>query len=259
MKAKPKMKQRPKSRASAQKKKTLQKKRSMKKTEAEEDNGSGSSPSSEDEETAAIAKLKHLLKPPKLDGVKLFETFWAQFKNCAKHNQWNKRQKLVYLRTSLEEDVANILWDYGEEVTESLSSLTKTLKRRFGGKVQADKYRIETRNRRRKTEESLQSLHVDIRRLAALAFPSLDHQTRETISCDYFLDALADPDFVLKVRERHPEDLDSALRIALQLEVWTKEVDRLRSEKMQEKSEVKRTREVTKTDVAPFARANEAI
>jgi len=175
------------------------------------------------------------------------------------YNQRNKRQKLVCLRNSLEEDVANILWDYREKVTDSLSSLTKTLKRRFGGKAQADKYRIEIRNRRRKTEESLQSLHVDIRRLAALAFPSLDHQTRETISCDYFLDELADPDFALKFRERHPEDLDSAIRIALQLEVWTKDVDRLRCEKTQEKSEVKRTREVTKTEVAPFARANEAL
>jgi len=125
MKAKIKMKSRPKIWASPKKKKTLQKKRSIKKTEAEEVNGSGSSPSSEDEETAAVAKPKHLLKPPKFDGVKPFETFWAQFKNCAENNQWNKQQKLAYLRNSLEEDVANILWDYGEEVTESLSSLTR--------------------------------------------------------------------------------------------------------------------------------------
>jgi len=249
----------PTKKTSPKKRKTLQKKRSIKKTEIEEDNGSGCSPSSEDEETAAVAKPKHLLKPPKFDGVKPFETFWAQFKNCAEYNQWNKRQKLAYLRNSLDKDVANILWDYGKEVTESLSSLTKTLKRCFGGKAQADKYRNEIRNRRWKTEESLQSLHVDIRRLAALAFPSLYHQTRETISFDYFLDELADPDFALKVRERHPEDLDSALRIALQHEVWTKDFDRLRGEKMQEKSEVKRTREVTKTEVAPVARANEAL
>jgi len=243
----------------SRKKKTLQKKRSIKKTEAEEDSGSESSPSSEDEETAAIAKPKHLLKPPKFDGVKPFETFWVQFKNCAEYNQWNRRQKLAYLRHSLDGDVANILWDHGEEVMDSLSSLTKTLKMRFGGKAHADKYRIEIRNRLRKTEESLQSLHVDIRRLAALAFPSLDHQTRETISCDYFLDALADPDFALKVREQHPEDLDSALRIALQLEVWTEDVNRLRGERTQEKSEVKRTRRVTMTEAAPFARANEAL
>jgi len=68
-----------------------------------------------------------------------------------------------------------------------------------------------------------------------LAFPSLDHQTRETISSDYFLDALVDPDFALKVRERHPEDLDSALRIALQLEVWTKGVDRLQKKQLQKR------------------------
>ena len=99
---------------------------------------------------------------------------------------------------------------------------------RFGGKAFADKHRIEIRNRRRKPDETLQGLHIDIRRLAALAFPTMEHRTREVISCDYFLDALGDPDFALKIRERHPEDLDSALRIALQLEVWTKDSDRLR-------------------------------
>jgi len=55
----------------------------------------------------------------------------------------------------------------------------------------------------------------------------MEHKTREVIACDYFLDALANPDFALKIRERQPEDLDSALRIALQLEVWTKDSARL--------------------------------
>jgi len=60
-----------------------------------------------------------------------------------------------------------------------------------------------------------------------LAFPELDHRARETIACDYFIDASADPDFALKVRERSPGNLDSALCIALQLEVWTNDVDRI--------------------------------
>ena len=34
-----------------------------------------------------------------------------------------------------------------------------------------------------------------------------------------------DPNFAVKVRERFPKDLDTALRIALQLEVWSKDVD----------------------------------
>ena len=138
--------------------------------------------------------------------------------------------------------------DYGDEVTESLSKVTKTLKKRFGGPkdlIQADKHRTEIRNRRRKSGEKLQSLHSDIRRLAALAFPTLDHQAGEAISCGYFLYALADPDFAFKVCERNPVDLDSALRVALQLEVWTKDVDRLRNEK---KSDEKKTPEITKTE-----------
>jgi len=107
-----------------------------------------------------------------------------------------------------------VLWDYGKEVTESLTELTKTLKKRFGGKAFADKHRIEIRNRRRRKDETLQSLHSDIRRLAALAFPKIEHKTCEVMACDYFLDALADPDFALKITERYPEDLDSVLRIA---------------------------------------------
>jgi len=87
-----------------------------------------------------------MLKPPKFDGVMSFETFWAQFKNCAEHNRWDRTQKLVYLRSSLDKEAANVLWDYGKEVTESLSGLTKTLKMRFGGKTFADtdKHRIDS-------------------------------------------------------------------------------------------------------------------
>ena len=70
-------------------------------------------------------------------------------------------------------------------------------------------------------------MHIDIRRLSALAYPDTDHKTRELISCDYFIDALADPELGLKIRERQPKDLDSALRIALQFEVWTKDSERL--------------------------------
>jgi len=67
------------------------------------------------------------------------------------------------------------------------------------------------------------------------------------ISTDYFLDALADPEFALKVRERHPKDLDSALRIALELEVWTKDSERLKLESQKTvRKEPKKMREVTK-------------
>ena len=149
----------------------------------------------------------------------------------------------MYLRGALQKEAGQILWDYGPEVTNSLKKLTKTLNERFGGATQSDKYRIEVRTRRRKPDETLQSLHSDIRRLMALAFPDLEHTARETIACDYFIDALAEPDLALKVRERSPNSLDEALRIALQLEVWRRDVERVRHEPLKGKA-----REVSKTE-----------
>ena len=72
-----------------------------------------------------------------------------------------------------------MLCDYGDEVTNSLSKLTATLKQRFSGQAFVDKHRIELRNRRRRKNETLQNLHADIRRLAALAFPTVEHTARK--------------------------------------------------------------------------------
>jgi len=186
-----------------------------------------------------------VLKPPKFDGKASFESFWAQFQNCAQHNKWTRDKQLVYLKNALEKDAANVLWDYGTEITESLSRLTKTLKMRFGGENFAEKNRIELRNRRRSPTETLTDLHIDIRRLSALAYPETDHNTREVISMDYFIDALGDPELGLKIRERHPKDLDGALHIALQLEVWHKDSERLQLALPKLIADNKKLREIT--------------
>ena len=104
----------------------------------------------------------------------------------------------MYLKNALDKDATNVLCDYGPEVTGSSSRLTKTLKMRFGGENFAEKNRIELRNRRRLPTETLTDLHIDIRQLSALAYPDTDHKTREVISCDYFIDALANPELGLK-------------------------------------------------------------
>jgi len=149
----------------------------------------------------------------------------AQFSNCAEH-KWNESQKLAYLCSALDKEAAYVLWDYGQDVIRTLPGLMTILETRFGGKAMSDKHRIEIRNRRRKADETLQSVHSDIRRLAALAYPNVPPEMREEVTCDHFLDALGDPDLVFKIRERHPADLDSALKIVLQLEVWATETTR---------------------------------
>jgi len=112
-------------------------------------------------------------------------------------------------------------------------------------RISQKKNRIELKNRRRLPGESLTDLHIDIRRLTALAYPDTDHKTRELISCDYFIDALANPELGLKIRERQPKELDAALHIALQLEVWTQDIARLSQLMEQTSVETNMVREIS--------------
>jgi len=68
------------------------------------------------------------------------------------------------------------------------------------------------------------------------------------LSCDHFIDALADRELALKIRERRPRDLDDALQIALQLEVWAKDSGRQPEGRAVSADEFKKVREFTCLD-----------
>ena len=204
--------------------------------------GESSSSSSSESSIHEQAKPKHILKPPKYDRTGSFETFLAQFHTInASYNKWTKKEQLVYLQSSLEKDADQVLWDDSSETTASLLKMIKVLKERFGEANQSDKYRFELKSRRRRPDETQRNLYSDIRRLAAVAFPELDHRARETMACDCFIDALNNPNFAVKVRERFPRDFVAPVQVALQLEVWSKDVDQSHLESTRKE---RRTREI---------------
>jgi predicted aspartyl protease/transposase InsO family protein len=170
----------------------------------------------------------HRIKPRTFDGSGSFETFWAHFENCATYNRWKEADKLAHLKATLIGDAGQVLWDSESSATNTLEKLTQLLRSRFSATRQADKHRMELKLRRRRPGETLSALHQDIHRLMALAHPTLSQDARETIACDYYIDAMDDADFALKIRERAPTTLDEALRIALQLEAWQRDVRRSR-------------------------------
>jgi len=109
------------------------------------------------------------------------------------------------------------LWDQSAECTDTLEKLWKLLSDRFAGQNLTEKYRTELRNRRRKPGEFLDALCQDIRRLLILGYPGPTSSAHDAIAKDSFIDALSS-ELSLKVRERDPSSLDSALHIALRLE-----------------------------------------
>ena len=98
--------------------------------------------------------------------------------------------------------------------------MVDTLRSRYCGERQAEKYRAELQIRRQKSAERLSNLQQDTRRLMALVYPKLIAEAREHIACDHFTNALNDGEFALKVKERAPTSRDEALPIALRLEAY---------------------------------------
>ena len=88
-----------------------------------------------------------------------------------------------------------------------------------------------------------------------MAFPDIDCAARERIACNYFVDALDEPEFALRVRGRTPQDLGSALQVAEQLEVWTKNTDR--SERSNEYLRDRRAREVAPPTAAKHKKTDQ--
>ena len=95
------------------------------------------------------------------------------------YNRWGEADKLAHLKASLVGDAGQVLWDSDASATGTLEKLTSLLRSRYSGSRQADKYRSELRLHRRRAGESLCTLHQDIRRLMALAHPTLQQEARE--------------------------------------------------------------------------------
>ena len=164
------------------------------------------------------------LKLGSYDGNTCLATFLAKFTNCTEYYNWTDRDQLCHLRNSLEGRAGQVLWELGSNTT--VSQLIQLLKNRFGTQDQTERYRLELKARKRKKNESLQSLYNDICRLMVLAYPGESGTLCSLIARDAFLEAL-DAQLRLKILERdtEPATLEDALRVATRLEAVRRTAD----------------------------------
>lgn len=99
---------------------------------------------------------------------------------------------------------AQILSDFGTDVPITFDKLSQRLPQRFGLQGQAETFRTKLYHRKQEEHESLNDLLHDILRLTNLAFPAQQGPVTESIARDAFLEAIADKELSLKVRERIP-------------------------------------------------------
>jgi hypothetical protein len=219
--------------------------------------GMPSSDESSSEEEIRFPNNRRFMPSVKLEsytGESCLETFLAKFENISTYLHWKKSDRLFHLRASLEGAAGQILWDAGPQT--SADEIIRLLRARFGNSNQAERFRAELRARRRKKNESLQSLYNDVCKLLALAFPGPSNPTTALVGRDAFLDALDDKHLRIRVLEREPKTLEEALNIASRLEAYDK-TSPLTNEEIEEEryrnGKARHVRTVTKVESVPGA------
>lgn len=188
------------------------KRKIAKKTSSSSSSSSSSSASEKSVKFNPVRRNKTYLKPIKYEGKTSFETFLANFENCAACNGWTNREKVYQLRGIVEGPAAEILLGFDQMAT--YAELIQELQTSFGNSGLELQYESQLRTRKRGKGESLQNLYQDVNRLSLLAYPGLKCKLRDRLSVDSFITSLNDPDLEIKVRDKMPEDLLACYKAA---------------------------------------------
>src|ERR1700733_12146728 len=168
--------------------------------------------------TPAPGKVKQWIKLGQFNGSTPVEAFLRKYEIVAKHNGWQEDERLHQLLCSLTEPASQIIWEYDTNINMSSDELVQKLRSRYGSINQPTQYQTQLGTRKQREGEELGSLVQDIRRLLTLAYPGPLSIHSETIATKAFIDSLRDKSLALKIREREPDSLESAYKLAMRLE-----------------------------------------
>ncbi|XP_060072938.1 uncharacterized protein LOC132552764 [Ylistrum balloti] len=160
------------------------------------------------------------MKPVVYDGKEDWEEYLSRFEIVADINRLDVKEKGLYLAGSLAGAARAVLSDLDTESRRDFTQLTSSLQRRFGSECKSEMFRAKLQTRVKGKEESISDLSRAIRKLTRQAYPKAQQQVLETLSVDYFIDAIVDPDIRLRLREAQLETLTQAETLAVRLESY---------------------------------------
>ncbi|XP_021371063.1 uncharacterized protein LOC110461754 [Mizuhopecten yessoensis] len=115
-----------------------------------------------------------------------------------------------------------ILEDLAISKQEDYKSLVSALEERFAPPNQTELYRVQLLERPQKAAESLPELGQAIRRLVNLAYPTVPSDVRDTLAKQQFIEALADSDMRIRIKQGIPQNLTDTIRLAVELEAYNR-------------------------------------
>ena len=175
------------------------------------------------------------MQPDRYDGSTPWSEYQAHFEFCAEINGWTDDECSLYLAAKLKGQAQKVLGD--RRCRRGYRELVNLLSRSFGPGQHSEMYLAELRGRRRKTDESIQKMGLEIRRLAELAYPEMDDDARDRLSRMHFRDALENHEIRVALFQARPSTLEEAIEVATELDSYF-EVEKTRPSKLRPQARI---------------------
>ena len=162
------------------------------------------------------------VKAATYDGTSSWLDYKSHFDACFRINQWSENEKGLYLAVALRGQAQGILGDLPVDKQQDYKSLVKALEEHFAPPYQSELYRVQLIEQRQKPAESLPELGQAIRRLVNLAYPTVPENVHDTLAKQHFIEALADSEMRIRIKQSRPQNLNDAIRLAVELETFNR-------------------------------------
>ena len=147
-----------------------------------------------------------------------FEEYLAQFELTCEINNWDYKEKSLYLANSLTGEARSVLNEPDHTGRRDYKILVEKLTIRFGSENKSEIYRSQLKTRVKTKTETIPQLATSVKKLVKQAYPGINQDAIEALSLDNFVDAMPDSDIRFRLRELGPKTLAEAEQIAVPME-----------------------------------------
>ena len=149
-------------------------------------------------------------------------SYLTYFEECAALNNWENDQRARFLSIRLRGAAARFASTLPVETRQNWAQFTAALTTRFAPQDRQAMWKASFKSRKQLAGESLAALSDELRRLAAMAYPTAGHALRAELVRDKFVEAVSNRRLQQRLQEDLPDTLEATLARAIQLEaVWS--------------------------------------
>ena len=164
---------------------------------------------------------KPIVLPELFNGETPWDEWTIHFRNVADVNGWDADKKLQWLKLRLTGRAQKAFQRLPKASRATFDLAKKALTERFEPESRKMRYQTEFQARKEKPSEGWHDFADDLQSLAEKAYPTLQHDARELLAINAYLQQLTHPKVAFSVKQKNPGTLDDALAATLEMESYT--------------------------------------